>query len=117
MIYRRAAIFLLSAFILGAILLVGCEPWAQFKIVNDTKENLNIFIAATFSDHVDASTERVSVGSVGPGKVLKPEGIIGGFITYLIEARDSQGNIVYSKEFKGQELAKANWKVIISAGQ
>jgi len=53
----------------------------------------------------------VPEGIVEPGKVLESKGRSGAFLTYLIEARDSKGNTIYSKEFTAEELMKANWKV------
>jgi hypothetical protein len=52
---------------------------------------------------------------VEPGETLRYERITKQFSTCLIEAEDAQGNLVYSQEFKIQELEKAHWKVVIPA--
>ncbi len=105
---------LLMALVASMVPLVACEPPAPFQIRNNTGQTLNIFIAYTFSEHVDARDVREPAGSVETGQVLEPKGLIGMFEVYLIEARDSAGNIVYSKEFTARELRAAKWKVVIS---
>ena len=98
---------------LCVIFLIACEPRATFQIKNDTNQTLNVFVAASALDRIDMSDPRIPEGSVEPGKTLRFEDITKSFNTYLIEARDAQGNLVYSQEFKLQELEKTNWKVVI----
>ena len=110
-------VLLLIVLMLCLTLLVACEPRAPFQIRNDTDQTLNIYISASAMDHVDPREEQVFVGSVEPGKILKPQGLLGGLRAYLVEARDLYGKLVYTQEFKGEELAKANWKVVIPASR
>ena len=109
---------LLVSLMLCVIFLIACEPMATFKIENDTDQTLNVFVAASGLDRVDISDPRISAGPVEPGEILRFKGIPHtSFNTFLIEARDAQGNLVYSQEFKLQELEKANWKIMIPASR
>ena len=114
---KKLLLALNTGFFIGAMLLAACEPMVTLQIKNDTAQTLNVFVAFTTLDHVDIRDTRIPEGPVEPGKVLRFEDIRNSSKTYLIEARDAQGNLVYLQEFKFQELEKANWKVVISASQ
>jgi hypothetical protein len=108
-------VLLLVVFAFTLTLLVACEPMERFQIQNKTGQTLNIYISASAGDDVYPSDERVFMGSVEPAKVLKTRSVLGSLRTYLIEARDPQGNLVYSQEFRAEELDKAHWEVVIPA--
>ncbi len=118
---RQKILLVIGVVVILAVLLflaVACEPMATFKIENDTDQTLNVFVAASALDRVDISDPRIPAGPVEPGEILRFKGIPHtSFNTFLIEARDAQGNLVYSQEFKLQELEKANWKIMIPASR
>jgi hypothetical protein len=81
----------------------GCEPTAPFSIKNDTSEILYVVIAVTDTDYISGKGLK-PLGEVKPSEIFRPKHILGIFNTYLVEARDVQGNVVYSKLFSNQEL-------------
>ena len=100
---------------LCVVFLVACEPMAPFKIKNDTDQTLNVFVTTSALDQINISNPRLTAGPVEPGETLRYERITKQFSTCLIEAIDAQGNMVYSQEFKIQELEKAKWKIVITS--
>ncbi len=92
---------------------VACEPIAPFQIKNNTDQTLGIYIAVTYQEHIGPQDARVHEGDVKPGKEFKPAGLTQNFNTYLIEAKDTQGMIIYSQEFTWEELDWLGWKILI----
>ncbi len=100
---RNKALLLLSFIAVAALLLtaIACEPAAPIKIKNDTDQILTIFIYDQ------------RIGDVKPGEEIINKVVTIVHSDYLIEAKDVQGNIVYSKEFSYKELEKTDWKLVI----
>lgn len=93
----------------------GCDN-ASLIIQNDTSDILSVFIAQTRLDDVSEIYAK-PVGEVRPGEVLRPKHIFRHWNSYRIEAKDTQGNVVYSKVFTRQELEDMNWEVTINENQ
>jgi len=98
---------------MSTVLLVACDPLAPLKVENRTNQILTVYAAYTKYEHVNAGDDRELLGSVEPGKVLEPEYFPGSAETYLFEAKNTDVNLVYSKEFTKKELKTAKWKVVI----
>jgi len=90
-------------FLIGVIFLVplACEPPLPLQIENRTDMALTIYV----QEH--------EAGNVEPNKNVKIEGIPGTLTHYLIEAKNSKGEIIYSRKFSTSELHDADWKVVI----
>jgi hypothetical protein len=80
---------------------IGCEPFAPIRIQNKTRQLLSIFINDT------------QIGDVQPGAEVRNKILLLSAGKYNIEAKDIQGNVVYSKQFTYEEMKKINWKVVI----
>lgn len=96
----------------------GCicigEPNALLRVKNETSQTLGIYVAATYQDNINPDDVKYHRGDVKPGEELKYMEQ-GWFNTYLIEARDSSGNAVYSKEFMAKELDNIKWTITIKS--
>ena len=102
-------------FFLAAIYLGGCVPheeWAPMSIKNDTNQALTFYIAVSDGDITDQTT-RDSIGVVQPANEIRPY-VMDGFSKYLVEARDSKNQIVYSRVFMREELKRMKWRIVIS---
>ena len=53
-----------------------------------------------------------AAGSVEPYKSIKIKGIPGTLTHYLIEAKNNEEEVIYSKKFKTSELHDADWKAV-----
>jgi hypothetical protein len=97
---------LLSALILMGIMLIlvgACgERNLPLKVDNRTDMTLTIFV----QEH--------EVGTVKPNSIVSIKGIPGTLTYYLIEAKNSKGELVYSKMFSVSELHDANWNVTLT---
>ena len=93
--------FGLITILITSLVLVGCERLAPFKIENKTSEVLTVYI----DDH--------RIGDVKPNAKIKNNLVWAGSDWYLIEAYDTQGNVVYSHKLSREEVRKIDWKVVI----
>ncbi len=80
---------------------VACELLAPIQIENKTSEVLTI--------HID----EYHIGNVEPNGKIKNDRVFAGHDWYLIEAYDTQGDIVYSHKFSDEEIKEIDWKVVI----
>lgn len=87
---------------------------AKASGVKGTSQTLSIYVAETYSDHIDPDRVRYHRGDVKPGEELKYDEN-GWFNTYLIEAKDNNGNTIYSKEFTAKELDNMKWTITIKS--
>ena len=89
--------------VLLALLLVGqaCDPEVPLQIENRTDTVLSIY------------TEGIYDGQVEPNNSIKIKNLAAIHSYYLIEAKDSKGEVVYSRKFSFTELNDADWKVVI----
>jgi hypothetical protein len=99
-------IFLVVDLILISIMLVSVsacigERIAPIMVQNNTEETLSIFI------------DGVCIGDVASGEEIRND-IIWITARFVIEARNSQGQIVYKEEITYENMKKIDWKVIIS---
>ena len=103
---RRRIIVLWSivAFLIATTLLLGlaCDPAFPLQIENRTDMVLTPYIGD------------VNVGEVEPNRSIKVKGLGGTHAYYLIEAKNSKGEVVYSRKFSFDELDDADWKVVIA---
>lgn len=81
----------------------GCEPYTSVIIENQTKETLSV----TIND--------LSVGDVAPGARTRNDKIKLSAGRYWIQAREKDGNIVFSQVFTFEEMEKIGWKIVIGA--
>ena len=99
----KCILLLALAFLVILLLLVGqaCDPAVPLQIENRTDMVLTIFV------------EGVNDGQVEPNKSIKIKDV-GAISSYLlIEARNSEGEVIFSKKFSIPELNDADWKVVI----
>ena len=101
-------------FLLATIFLVGCEEWAPISIKNDTNQTLTIYMAVSGGGDITDQTPRELVGMVPPPNEIRVNTTGASLYSYLIEARNSQNQIVYSRIFMREELERMKWKVVIS---
>ena len=88
-------------------LAVACEPSAPLRVQNRTDLTLSI--------SVNHTTGNYYMGDVTSGEEIKnSHPLIGRFGAFPIEARDAQGNLVYSNEYTLRQLEEElHWKVVI----
>jgi hypothetical protein len=79
----------------------ACEYIAPIKVQNNTEETLSIFI------------DGVRIGDVAPGEEIKNKTI---WIEarWIIEAKNTHGQIIHKEEITYENMKKKDWKVIIS---
>jgi hypothetical protein len=111
---RVSALSILLILILATV--VGCTKTAPFKITNGTSVDLYVVIVGTTTSHTSGEGVKPEC-EIEPGQTCNPKHWIDNYNTYLIEARDAQGNVVYSKLFSNQELRDMNWEVVITQSQ
>ena len=111
---RLFLVLILAAVLLPVI--AGCEHLAPVIVKNNTDKVLTIYEDATRLHQMPGRPKSLA-GTVQPGEELRPEHIPSTFNTYVFEAIDAQGNIVYSKVFTRQELEDMNWEVTITESQ
>jgi hypothetical protein len=100
--------FVITVNVALILLLVAwaCEPAVRIRIQNQTDQVLSIFIGG-YSGIGD------SIGNVAPGAEIRSGGVLM-YDPFRIEAKNAQGEVVYSKQFSFEELnRKMNWTVII----
>lgn len=71
-------------------------------IVNNTRQSLNIYIRDWY------------IGKVEPGKSIQNNLLHPLYKSYLIEAKDDQENVLYSRDFSRHDLVELDGKVQIS---
>lgn len=106
---RMKHLLKIVALSIGLMLLIGfsffaslaCEPTLPLEIENQTDTALTIYVQGN---------EKLSVE---PKKSVEVEGIPGTLTHYLIEAKNSEGKVIYSRRFSTSELHDADWKVVI----
>jgi hypothetical protein len=103
MTYRNNIVSLFALIVLLIVLLlfaVVCEPIIRIEVENRTEQALIIY------------NRDIKIGEVEPGKVA--EMAPGSYIAAHILAVNSEGKLVYSKEFTRLELAKIGDRIVIS---
>ena len=91
--------------LIPASLLIGssaCERLAPIVIENNAGKLLAVYIDDIYID--DAK----------PNDEIENNAVFYGQNSYLIEAYDAQGNVVYSNRFSEEEIKDAKWKVVIT---
>lgn len=97
---KHSIIVILVLSLFSVIAFTACEPIAPIKIYNETTENLTIFIN---DEHL---------GEVIPEGEIKNDFVIIE-ARFKIEAKNSSGEILYSKEFIIEEMVDMDWKIVI----
>jgi len=112
MYYIRNKLIILSVYCLLNLLVLlvlnlSCEPMAPLRVENQTDETLSIYVK--WQDEV------YYVGDVAPGEEIKNDNPrILEFSSFPIEAKDAQGNVVYSRIYTMVEMTeKLHYKVVI----
>lgn len=83
------------------MLACACDPEIPLEIENRTDEVLTIYVRGR------------EEGKVKPNSIIRPTGIVAIYSYYLIEAKNKQGEVVYSRNFTFYELGDLHWKVVI----
>ena len=97
-----AVIGLILILLITSLSISSCEPIAPFKIRNNTDQAITLIVNGT------------EKGTINPHSEFKPRTIfIAGW--FIIEAKDSQGSVVYSQKFTYEELEWLDWKIVIPA--
>lgn len=87
---------------------VACEPRAPIQVENKTDQTLAIFVRFGTVD------KSYHLGDVTPGaEISNKNAPIMISNVYYIEAKNHQGELVYTREFSYDELKAADWKVVI----
>jgi len=88
-----------------SMLIDSCEPSLPLQIENHTNLSLTVYV------------QNVEAGNLTPGDIIKVKNISGTLSYILIEAKNVQGDIIFSKNFSTSELYDDGWKVVISPKQ
>jgi hypothetical protein len=93
---------ILMAMLLVVLLLfaIACEPALIIEVENQTEQTLIIY------------NDGRQIGEVAPDETAKMDA--GANVGAFIEARHSEGEVVYAKEFTRSELYHARYKIVIS---
>jgi hypothetical protein len=109
----RSRQILLVTLILACVLFpftyMGCEPNILFHVENQSDSNINVLINGDYIGSVSpAAQETFNIVEIPfrPDVPEAPE-------DYLIEAKTSEDEILYSERFTWQELHDMNWTVVI----
>lgn len=89
-----------------AILIFEARFWAikdraPLRLMNSTNRQLRIYL------------NEIDIGEVYPGTEIDNKKVLAGSNSYMIEAKDASGNILYSKELNLDELDAIDWNVKI----
>ncbi len=102
--YRKnfvSQLILISLLFISSILAVACEPPLIIEVENNSDQTLTIY------------NNLIPLGEVAPGQTAKLDA--GADVGSYVEARNSQGELVYSKQFTRLELYNENYKIVIPA--
>ena len=105
---RKLLLAILMVVLIVSLLLGACgEPAAPLKVKNDTDQTLSIYVVWDGKAYY--------VGDVAPGAEIKNKNLnILQFSSFPIEAKDTQGNVVYSDEYSDIQLIEAHWRIVIT---
>ena len=99
---RNSGILLLIlVLVIGATFFTACEPNLPLEIENQTDTALTIYLKDN------------EVGTVGPNSIQKIKGIPGTLSEWQIVAKNSQGEVIFSRNFTAAELYELDNKVVI----
>jgi len=100
---RGVLLWLSLTFLIGVLLPAGeaCDREVPLQIENRTDTVLTIY------------TQGVYDGQVEPNKSIKVKNISATFGYLLIEAKNTKGEVVYSRKLAYYQLVDADWKVVI----
>ncbi len=98
--YRLLGLTLLLLFFL-ALFVSACDPAVPLQIENQTDMVLTAYV------------EGKKIGDVEPNTSIKVKDLSATFSYILIEAKNSEGEVIYSRKFSFHELNAADWKVVI----
>lgn len=96
-------VFLMLPLIFSQACIVGVEPTTPpVQIRNNTAQILSIYLDGSY------------IGDVAPGAEIKNYKV---YVkdNFKVEAKNTQGEIIYSKNLTLEEVKKVNWKIIIEA--
>jgi hypothetical protein len=102
-------IILSTVLLLFSLATSGCDPGVELYVHNQTNHLVKMFICELPQVTVPpGKLERFATMEIPPKPDLPPARE-----KYLIEAKDEQGEVVYSREFTWQELDDMDWKITI----
>lgn len=107
-----AAISVLCLFIIGLLVFFQESSHyksAPFRVWNQTDQLLNVQVIA--SDGV--VHQGYPADEVAPGGIIRNENILLGRDDYTVKAKNTRGDVVYSRDFTSEELAEIDWIVVI----
>jgi hypothetical protein len=95
------SLFALIALLIVLLLLaLACEPALTYWVENRTDQALIIY------------NNSIKIGEVAPGETAKMDPVPG-MGRYWIDARNSEGELVYTRELSGSQLRDLGGKVVI----
>ena len=101
--HSNSALLFTLVLLIVVVLLMGaaCEPYLPLEIDNQTDMALTIYLKDN------------EVGNVGPKSTEKIKRIPGTLGEWQIVAKNSQGEVVFSKIFTPAELQELDFRVVI----
>jgi hypothetical protein len=81
---------------------IACEGKLPVQIINQTDQNLTVFI------------NNQKIGDVKPNEKIKNKVLSATFREYVLEAKNFQGEVIFSKTYTFDQLSRdLNWIIII----
>jgi hypothetical protein len=100
-------------FILLLICLNACEPPVKVTFENQRNQDIKLLVANVEDNHLISEFSNYGIISANTSKTI--------YITFLgpnwvnrIEIVDITGKVVFSHDYKMEDLEKIGWKIIIS---
>ena len=84
------------------LIATACDPALPLEVENKTNQILTIYV----NDFREFD--------IAPGEIVKDHTVPMIYSSYVIEAKNSQEKVIYSRQFEFYELQEADYKIIIS---
>jgi len=91
----RPVLLKLTGLLLAVVLILaatGCDPRAPISVENRTDQTLTIWI----NDY--------EIGNVSPWETIENNGVAFIYNDYLVRAKDSEGNLIFSRSVSTHEI-------------
>jgi hypothetical protein len=107
--YFRKIIIIIVALLL---ILPSCEPGGKLVVENQNKTEITIYFASV---RIDGTIDKLTEQGIIPSQTTRTFGIVflGDDWVNRIEAKDTQGKVLFSHDYKMRDLEKINWKITI----
>jgi predicted nucleotidyltransferase len=108
-INNRKTLLSIISTILLLVTLMGCEPSILLRVENQSDSDITVLINGDLIGSVPPATQETFNTMEIPFRPDVPEAPE----DYLIEAKTSKGEVVYSEQFTWQELHDMDWMIVI----